>query len=170
MSLKHVVFSSTTFLTHFSCSLSTTPVRLVYIVEFINQLCCSNDPNNQETDYIKRSKDDGKKKQNILFLLGKTLHVLFNDKCLFELNVIQPVINMSVFPSHMANFPWKSRKKCSFLSQILLSSEIFSLFLMSAVQTGELETNKRKQAFSGQVWTVQFHTVWTEEENLFITR
>lgn len=105
VALKHVIFSSTTFLTHFSCSFSSSAVHLVYIVEFINKLCCLNDPNNQETDYIKHIKDDGRKDQNILFPLHKTLHVLFNDKCLFELNVIQPVINMSLFPSHMANFP-----------------------------------------------------------------
>lgn len=104
VSLKHVAFSSTTFLTHISYSFSTSAVHLVYIVEFISKLCCLNDPNNQETDYIKHIKDDGKEKQNILFPL-KTLHALFNDKCLFELNGIQPVINMSVFPSHMANFP-----------------------------------------------------------------
>lgn len=128
VSLKHVVFSRTTFLTHFSCSLSASAVHLVYIVEFISKLFCLNDPNNQETDYIKHIKDDGKKKQNILFPLGKALHVLFNDKCLFELNVIQPVINMSVFPSHMANYPWKSRKQCSFLSQILLPCKIFNFF------------------------------------------
>lgn len=90
--------------TNFSCSLSSA-VHLVYIVEFINKLCSLNDLNNQETDSIKHIKGGGKKKQNMLFPLHKTLHVLFNDKCLFELNVIQPVINMSLFPSHMANFP-----------------------------------------------------------------
>lgn len=104
VSLKHVVFSSTTFPTHFSCSLSASAVHLVYTVEFISKLCCLNGPNNLETDYMKHIKDDGKKKQNILFPLRKTLHVLYSDKCLSELNVIQPVINMSVFPSHMANF------------------------------------------------------------------
>jgi len=88
-------------------------VNLVYIVEFISKLCCLNDPNNQETGYIKHVKGDGKKKQNILFPVCKLLRVLFNDKCIFEFNVIQPVINVSIFFIH-GQFPLKVRKVVQF--------------------------------------------------------
>lgn len=84
-------------------------MNIVHIVEFISELCCSNDPNDQETDYIKHVKDHGKKKQNILFPVCKLLHVLFNDKQVFELNVIQPVINVSIFFIH-GQFPLEVRK------------------------------------------------------------
>lgn len=85
------------FLTHLSCSRSSSAVNFVYVVEFISKLCCLNGLNDQETGYIKHVKDDGKKKQNILFPVGKLLCVLFNDKCVFGLKVIQPVITCQYF-------------------------------------------------------------------------
>lgn len=107
MSLKHVVFSST-FPSHLSCSVSTSAVNLVYNVELISKLCCLNDPNSQETDYIKHVKEDGKKKQNILCPVCKLLCVLFNNKHICDLDVIQPVINVSIFFIH-GQFPLKVR-------------------------------------------------------------
>lgn len=59
----------------------------------------------QETDHMKHVKDDGKKKQNILPPGCELLLVLFNDKCIFELNVLQPVISMPLFSSHVATLP-----------------------------------------------------------------
>lgn len=109
MSLKNVLFSSTTFLTLLSCSISASAENLVYIVEFTSKLCCLNGPNNQESDYIKDVKDDGDKKHNIIFSVCKLLCVHFNDKCVFELNVIQPGINVNIFFIH-GQFPLKVSK------------------------------------------------------------
>lgn len=40
---------------------------------------------------MKHFKDVREKKENISFSVCKILGVLFKDKCIFELNVIQPV-------------------------------------------------------------------------------
>lgn len=109
MSLKHDLFSSTTFLTLLACSVSASAENLVLIVEYTSKFYCLNGPNNQESDYIKDIKDDGDKKQNIIFSVCKLLYVHFNDKCVFELNVIQPVINVSIFFIH-DQFPLKISK------------------------------------------------------------
>lgn len=87
-----------------------------------------------------------------------------NDKHIFELNVIQPVICQYFLHTWPISLD-------SWEGSVVFSNKYFcfvkSSFHMNAIQTSELETHKRKWTFSLQVLTVQFSHCLNRGEKAF---